>query len=47
MVQHVMDIMGDTRIIDLNRSPILAFADDITILGYTQEEVIKTIKKLI
>lgn len=46
MVQYVMDIIGDTRIIDLNRSSILAFADDIAILGHTQE-VIKTIKKLI
>lgn len=41
-----MDIIGDTRIMDLNRSPVLAFADDIAILGNTQE-VIQTIKKLI
>lgn len=32
---------------ELNRNPILAFADDIVVLGDTQEETIETTKKLI
>jgi len=32
---------------ELNRSPILAFADDIAVLGDIQKEVIETTKKLI
>lgn len=40
-------IMDETRLMELNRSPILAFVDDIAILGGFQEEVIETTEKLI
>jgi len=47
VLEHVTEIMEENRIMELNRSPILVFADDIAILGDTQEKVIETTKKLI
>lgn len=43
----VMEIMEKARFTELNRNPMLAIADDIAILGDTQEEEIEITKKLI
>lgn len=38
---------GETKITELNRSPIIALADNITILGNFEEKVIETTTELI
>lgn len=47
VVERVTKIIEDTRIMKLNRSPILDFEDDIAVFEDTQEEVFETAKKLI